>query len=72
MVSRLKEAERELDKFKKASLADNVDQIIGAPTQIGEGLCGYSRHPAEQVAGICAKSFNGQARRLARTFPVLG
>ncbi|MEI2727929.1 MAG: alanine--tRNA ligase [Candidatus Nanopelagicales bacterium] len=37
MVSRLKEAERELDKFKKASLADNVDQIIGAPTQIGEG-----------------------------------
>ncbi len=37
MVARLKEAERELDKIKKASLTDSLDQLVGQPVDIGDG-----------------------------------
>lgn len=37
MMTRLKEAERELDKIKKASLTDNLDALIGQPTGYDKG-----------------------------------
>ena len=37
MVTRLKDAERELDKIKKASLADNLDDMLGQPVVFGAG-----------------------------------
>ncbi len=37
MVTRLKDAERALDKIKRASLADNIDELVGGPKQFGEG-----------------------------------
>ncbi len=51
MVSRLKEAERELDKIKKASLADNIDQIVGAGAEIGPGSLWLFEAPAGTAGG---------------------
>lgn len=37
MVARLKDAERELDKIKKASLADNLEALVGEPSVFAAG-----------------------------------